>query len=62
MKVLVVDATTEAVLDPFLRPDSLASSLRTCSNSHNCPMKLRLGDIMERLVLTNLYASAMAIG
>ncbi len=40
----------------------LASERRPCSNSHSCPMKLRLGEMMDRLVLTNLYASAMAMG
>jgi len=36
--------------------------LRPCSYSYSWPIKLRLGLIMERLVLTNRYASLMAIG
>lgn len=40
---------------------SSCPSLRFFSNSNNCPMKLKLGAMMHRFVLTNLYASTMDI-
>jgi len=53
-----------------LRPASLRSAadlwqlfwhLSICSNSTNCPMKLRFGEMIGRLLLTSLYASTSVI-
>ena len=53
-EVLEDEADPEVITEAAVEPVSLASLLRTCSNSHSCPIKLRFGDMMERLVLTNL--------
>lgn len=36
---------------------SVSSFLKLCSNSNNCPMKFKFGDIMGRTAFTILYAS-----